>query len=144
MKQDQAFNWDSIPVRVGVTADPAAGADAAAVVVPAGKRWLFYGGVVQLVAAAVAITRTYYMWVTDATSGFLIYISAGGLGITTGQTKQQSWTANSLLTAAGTQYGMHIPLLEMPAGTSITIPLTNIQGADNMTAFTYWYKEAPL
>ena len=58
-----SFNWDQIPVETGATADPAAGAQLANIVVPAGKRWLFIGGYGSIVTDGTGANRYLYMTV---------------------------------------------------------------------------------
>jgi len=143
MTQDaRAFNWDSIPVKTGSTADPAAGAQLAAITVAAGKRMILYSMEATIVADATVATRIFFAYIringADTT-----YASLGGLNITASQTKLQSFMANSLVITAGTQYGMHIPLMELPAGATILMYAVALQAGDNIGAMTYTYKEAP-
>jgi hypothetical protein len=136
------FNWDAIPVKTGVTADPAAGAQIASVTVPAGKRYLLISMQATCVADATVQTRTpntsIYM---DGT--VIAFTSANGLGVTASQTKVQSFMANGI-NVSTTQYGLYIPLLELPAGAKFEISYYLLQAGDNLTAMTYFYKEAPL
>jgi hypothetical protein len=143
IRQYSAFNWDSIPVKTGVTADPAAGAQLAAVTVPASKRWRVTAMQCTLVAAAVVITRTpqLHIRMTGAAPDTFL---ATGHGVTTGETVEQSFCAGSLVTAADSAAGVHFPVMELGAGAVFLIDYFNLQGADNISAMTYFYKEAPL
>lgn len=135
--------WDSYPVLTGATADPAAGAQLAAVTVPASKRWRVTAMQCTLVAAAVVITRTpqLHIRMTGAAPDTFL---ATGHGVTTGETVEQSFCAGSLVTAADSAAGVHFPVMELGAGAVFLIDYFNLQGADNISAMTYFYKEAPL
>ena len=137
---DLSFNWDVIPVQVGTTAVPAGGAQIAAMTVPAGKRWVVTMVSAQVVATGVA-NRAFSLYI--GTAAFDYYNTSAGLTITDGQTKRQTMVANSLVTTAGTQFGLHFPLIELPATSKLTMYLSNIQAGDACTAATYYYKEAP-
>jgi hypothetical protein len=52
----------------------------------------------------------------------------------------------SLNTTAGSQYGVHIPDIEMLAGWRISVycyAFDAVAAGDNATALTIWVKEAP-
>jgi len=97
----------------------------------------------ELVTDATVATRTPYLYLRLAGGAVKTFKSAAGLAITASQTKEQTFCANSLIVAAGTQYGMHFPLMDLPAGAIIQIDIGNIQAGDDSTAATYFYKEAP-
>ena len=67
-----------------------------------------------------------------------------GLVVTASQTKTQSFVAGSMLTTAGTQYGVHFPNIELPVGAKFDVYWQNLQAADNLSVLTYTYKEASL
>jgi hypothetical protein len=136
------FNWDAIPVKVGVTADPVAGSAPPSVTVPSGKRWRLQSCQASITTDATVANRSMWVWIAlDGTN--YVYVSNSGLVITASQTKLQSFIRNSLITASGTQYGLHIPDVELPAGAKFGIALNNLQAGDDVTAMTYYYKEAP-
>jgi hypothetical protein len=135
-------SWDAIPVSIGVTADPAAGAQITAVAVPAGKRWLLLGFQNEIVASADVANRNANVYISmDGANNF--YISNALLTVTASQTKLISACTNSLITAATTQYGMHIPAIELPAGATFRFYWNTLQAADNLGVMTYFYKEVP-
>ena len=137
------FDWDAIAIKAGTTADPAAGAQLATITVPANRRWQFWGIELVLVADAGGADRSFVGQLLIAGGSYTTYQTNAGVAIAATQTKLQSFIAGSLLTTAGTQYGMHIPLIELPAGAKITIYCSNLAAGDNISAATYWYKEAP-
>jgi len=134
--------WDSLPMKVGLTADPAAGAQIADIVVPAGKRWRVFEIQATLVASAAVANRYYtlQMYLDGVNASF---VGLNGLVITASQTRVQSWMANSGLQTAGTEYGLSYPDIEIPAGGLIRLVISALDGGDNSSAATYYYKEAP-
>lgn len=135
-------DWDAVGMIRATTADPAAGAQLAVVTVPAGKRMKIYSAEATVVCDATVANRYFTLYVrmngTDNT-----YITNAGLTITASQTKIQSFKSGSLITTAGTQYGMHFPEMELPAGATLFMFLSNIQAADDIGAMTYTYKVLP-
>ena len=74
-----------------------------------------------------------------------MYVSPQGLTITAGLTKRQTWVTNSLITAAGTQYAMHLPALILPAGWYLRVKCENfdsVAAGDNATALVAHVQEA--
>jgi len=147
MKRD-GFNWDSIPTISKTGTDPAieVSPDSAtyAYVVPAGKRARVEGASMTLVCSADAANRSMFLRISDGTND--IFDSVAGLTITAGQTRIQTWVRMSMLTTAGTQYGVHIPDIELQAGWKIQIAVNNfdtVAAGDNASALTVYVKEAP-
>ena len=136
-------NWDQITIKSGATADPAAGAQLASITVPAGKRWKFVSLEATLVTDATVATRyflvTYYMDGTNIT-----YQTLAGVNITASLTRVQSYVTGSFVTTAGTEYGQHLPDIELPAGATITMVAIALVAGDNISAATYYYKEASV
>jgi hypothetical protein len=97
-----------------------------------------------LVASADAANRTMELYITDGTT--IMYKAPIGLTITAGQTRTQTWARDGLVVTAGTQYGMHIPHIEMLAGWKAYVYVANfdaVAAGDNATALTIYGKEAP-
>jgi len=136
------FNWDAIPVKTGATADPAPGAQLAAITVPAGRRWLFCEISVTLTCDATVANRWVNLGIKTNGTHYGFY-SPAGLTVTASQSKQQSFVAGSFIVTAGTQYGMHFPLTELPAGAVIELTVNALQAGDDMGAARYFYKEVP-
>ena len=148
MPFDGVFNWDSIPVVAKVGADPAVevAPDGAAyfLTVPASTRWKIATAEMTLVCSADAANRTLAFQITDGTN--VVYQSNWGVTITAGQTKVQSWMAGSFITAAGTQYGMHIPDIELMAGWKVGVVSSSfdtVAAGDNASALTIFVKVVP-
>ena len=138
-------SWDGIPLVVGVTANPAAGASPATVTVPSGKRWLYLGGVVSLVADATVASR--YVYNVVYPNGTTQYLKGRSAAVTASQTRvchfvpgvtNSSVIGNDEMVAIGG----FLPT-ELPAGATITVESVNLQVGDDYGAFTYFYKEAP-
>jgi hypothetical protein len=148
MTQDaRAFNWDSIPVKTGATADPAAGANPADVTVPAGKRYLLLAARNQIVCDATVITRYPTLLVLpDGTNEIRRYV---GTGSTASQTSNNLFEhgdhGSSGSTGVGDCYvkGFSVPGIEIAAGGIFKLNYTNLQAADNAGVMRYEYKEAP-
>ena len=136
------FSWGLIPVKVGVTADPVAGAQIANIVVPANKRWVVQSLEATCVADATVVNRQPHLIIrTDGTN--TTYETNVGASVAASQTKRQSFIVDSLIVTVGTLSGMHIPWLELPAAAVIIFYYDNLQAGDNVIAATYFYKEVP-
>lgn len=143
------FNWDSIPPVLKTGTNPAAEVSPDnvlyALVVPAGKRWRVQCAYIELVASADAANRTLFMKISDGTND--LYATGNGLTITASQTKIQSWVRNSFVTTAGTQYGMHLPDIELLAGWKIQVGANNfdaVAAGDNATSLYALVQEVPV
>ena len=141
------FDWDRLPLLVGTTNDPVAGAVSADVTVPAGRRWKVYGMTVTIVCAAVAATRIPYY--TVAHNGTTIDMIWGGItGATTGQTRSYRWINGLSVENTGMAVlaGILEPFLafEISAGAVISPECQAIDAGDNLSATIYLYKEAML
>lgn len=150
IRQYSAFNWDSIPVTTILGVDPAIEVSpdniAYACVVPAGSRWRVQAALMTLVCSADAANRSMFLRIYNA-AGDQVYVTAAGVVITAGQTNTQTWVRNSLITVAATQYGMHIPDLELPVGWRVQVAVNNfdaVAAGDNATALTLYVKVIPV
>lgn len=140
-------DWSRIKtITIAGTVNPAAGADPAAVTVPAGKRWLLLGMYFAMVTDANAANRYPYLTVrhdgTNATSYF---------GASTPQTASltQNWgfapgagQGGAIGAGLVASVGFGEPI-EIGPGGNFQIRFLNIQVGDDCTAVTYAYKEAP-
>ena len=139
-------NWDAILVTAISGTDPAieVAPDGAGyeVTVPAGRRAIVQVAAITLVASADAANRVMFLnFVTSA--GSVKWISTAGLTVTAGQTKTQTWCKNSLVVTAGTQYGMHMPDIELSAGDKIYVYCAlfdTVAPGDNCSALTVYWK----
>jgi len=146
IRQYSAFDWDSIPMTIKTGADPAIEVEPSnsPITIAAGKRFVPYIAYMTLVASADAANRTMELYISDGTA--IVYKAPIGLTITAGQTRTQTWVLDSLIVAAGTQYAMHIPHIEMMAGWRAYVYIAGfdvVAAGDNATALTIYGKEAP-
>jgi len=143
----RAFNWDSIPFVTTISADPAIEVvpdGNTYITIAAGKRFKPEIAYISLVASADAANRTLALRIDDGTT--VLYQSPWGITITAGQTRTQSWCKSSLVVTVGTQYGMHIPDIEMQAGWRLSVVSASFDAVapgDNASALTVYGKEAP-
>lgn len=138
--------WEALPMSVGSTADPAAGAQLANITVPAGKRWLVLGLSYQITTDAnVADRQPTLVFRADGTNT----TSAVGTPVITA-----SLTAVRVSFGLGGAYGGTAasngivfagmgPGVELPASGNMQAYIYNIQATDNATIAYYVYKEAP-
>ena len=145
MTQDaRAFNWDSISPRVGSTANPAAGVDAATITVPAVVRWKVYSISQNMVTAVAAANRYPYVQLRTA-SGAVKAQYWASKAVTASLTIQATFSDSPpggiVLTGAGITESM--PSFEALAGDLINFYWLNLQGADDGGIVYYVYKEAP-
>jgi len=138
----EAFSWDSIKVSMGVTADPAAGAQIADIVVPAGMRRLYYQFQATIVCDATVANRIPVLR-TLVNGTAIDFVSSDGATVVGSGTGFQSFIGNSLFNVAGRQYGQYIPLMEVPAGAIHRFFYVGLVAGDNIGVCTYFYKEAP-
>lgn len=141
--------WEWLPVKTGVTADPAAGADPVAVTVPAGKRWLILIVSSQLVNDATGITRYPYLEVmSDGINVDARYMQSVGLTASqTGNFTVVSGATNMSIAVGATVYqiaGIPGVGIELMAGASFRIRAFNLQAGDNWGVERYLYKERDL
>ena len=145
MTQDaRAFNWDSIPIRVGSSANPAAGVASIMVyTVPVGKR-----------AKLIALSCDSY--IRDATGANVYfnpsYVTGSAVFIassttTNAATASTTWAPTLAIGAgwasAGTTIIGQLPDIELAAGTVVTVWFTNKQATDDSAIWTYVVKEVP-
>ena len=134
------FNWDKIPTKTGATADPAAGSDAAAVTVPAGKRWKLKTTYWTVVADGNAANRYWRLTITDGSNAYFIYLA--NTAITATQSRNIS-TGNAIDDYTGTlQYWkLSLPEFVLEAGYTFQIELVSIQAGDDIGPMRYSYQE---
>lgn len=147
MTQDvRAFNWDSIKTQSTTGANPAAGADPATLTVPAGKKRLYVGFSATLVTAAFAGNRFPRLEIkVDGTNISGIYTA--NVAHTISVTATYTWcpgVPNSTTLGGYMMSGIAVPGIEVPAGGTVAIVTSAINGADDWSALTYSYKEAPI
>ena len=148
MTQDaRAFNWDSIPVKTGVTANPAPNANPVGFTVPASKRYLLTALEFTLVTDANVANRTIscviamdgtnnYMYVTTTTAQTATMTRYYRFDLL--KTYGETYSGGFYMTGLGLMNG-----LELPAGAVVTFAIASRQVGDDATATTYLYKEAP-
>ena len=141
-------DWNMCHPVTALTANPAAGAQIADVVVPAGERWLFLGCEFSCVNAAAAATRTPQLLILpDGTNEALRYQDATGAIIS--ETFKCSFSPGAQSSTAGATpnksnvVGIGIGIV-LDVGAIIRVNLLNIQGADDMTALAYYYLRLPV
>ena len=136
------FNWDLVPVKTGVTANPAAGAaSVATITVPAGKRWKVLRFFFSFVTAADVANRYVYASIKD-----------DGTNVTDECISSIAQTASLTIyygfgdhAAGGSLAGLVIsvpwpePVLE--AGAIISIGYNSGAATDDMSAVRYAYQE---
>lgn len=138
------FDWDALGVKVGATADPAAGSEPAEITFA--KRTLFLGGLNVIVADATVINRLAHLDIkTDGTTVDREYY--GPAMITASQTiRTNIGLGATAVRLAGSNHdlGLNMPGgVELPAGAKIRIRYSSIQAGDDAGIFYYVYKEAP-
>jgi len=146
MTIQSGIDWSAIPVKVGVTADPAAGSPAADITVPMGKRWLLLGIRTRIACDATVANRYCNIFVMpDGTTTF-IRVSPG-VAVAASQTatvwcaRMQSAQYNE--SSGGWTYVANGIESDVPAGGIVRVQWTNLQAGDNIEAVSYIYKEAP-
>jgi len=138
------FSWDALPVKVGVTADPAAGANPAAVTVTATKKWLLTSVyIASMVTDANVASRVASLVITDGTNtqAQFMYNSNQAASLT----RQYNWAMGiGAAYLANTVINITLPGggLELPAGWTFQVTFINIQAADDCGVVRYSYKEA--
>ena len=141
------FDWDSIPLVTKLSADPAAGAQIANLVVPAGKRWLWYGGRFALVTDGTVINRTAQWYCQPDGTTTLMYVPHSTQAATSthtyGFTPNRSTTEYLIGTEHYLGWGYGAPAVDLSAGAIILVSVGSLQGGDNLSAMTYYIKEAP-
>ena len=130
------------PVISAATADPAAGADAAAVTVPAGRKWLLLTTYYIVVTDANVANRYWRLTVDDGTNDTFVYLAP--TAITASITRNIS-TGHLVDDYSGAlQYWkISLPTFELPATWNFQIELVSIQATDNIAAVRYTYKDVP-
>lgn len=132
-------DWDSITVATVSTADPAAGANIAPIIVPAGEEWRLECIQCTITADATVANRIPYLYI-EYDGVLLTYETLGGKTVPASTTTAQSFLAESGVTTVGTQYAMHFPLKDWPAGARFRIYYSGLVAGDNITAAKYFYK----
>jgi hypothetical protein len=141
-------DWGAILVTTA-TLTPAAGADIAAIAVPAGKRWLFVGLGGQLVADANVANRNVYMqYKPDGTNiqsnNWCAQVQTAGQTHTYRLTPAAS--VSEVYVASNGNHTIGFGLvggLEMPAAAALEVLVNSKQVGDDWGTVIYTYKEAP-
>ena len=146
MPAKATFNWDSVPLKLGVTANPAAGANPASATVPAGKVWRVLAYSASLVTSADVADRYIYLSCTDG-AGHVTYRVGEAVPQTASLTVQHTFhpgAGNSGAMAAATyQTGIGTGLILM-TGHTVGVVAAGIQAADDWSAAYYIYQEIPV
>jgi len=138
----KSFNWDLLPMMVTATANPAAGADAATIVVPAGKRWVVLSFSQSMVTAVAVANR--YPYVQHRTAGGAIlgqYMAATPqtasltVGWSFGNNPAGGIVANNAFKCES------MPEFECAAGDLLNFYWLNLQAADDGGIVYCVYKE---
>jgi hypothetical protein len=137
------FNWGAIPVKTGVTADPAAGANPVEITFVG--RCLFISGSNTIVCDATVVNRRATLAVKrDATN--IDQTLWQGTAITASQTTVTNIVRGvvSSVPVLNSQhvFGVDGQGIEMPAGGKIQLVYDGLQAGDNAGVFRYSYKEA--
>lgn len=142
MKEEDFRHFDQIPPETAQTANPAAGADLAVITVPSDEQWLFMGGYLSIVTDANVANR--YLTLDDLADGTNVALHLTPASAqTASQTRKYSIGPHCVPgTLVNDTYMMAIPVrgLYLAPGAVIDINLTNIQAADDISAFTYVFK----
>jgi len=134
--------WDDVPLSTANGANPAAGADPAAITVPAGKRWLLLGVRDQMVTDANVADRFPTLTVTNGATAFFATVDSNAQ--TAGLTHQHYFALGAgAAVLSGTTHIINIPIggIELGPGYVFQVTYANIQAGDDATAITYVYKE---
>ena len=148
-----AFNWDSIPVKIGATVDGIAGAQPTVITVPAGRRWLFLGASFTFVTSAVAGNRIVNVYVRpDGANSECIVASttAHTASLTRNYYVIVSKTYGETLSVVNYLLGLGVAsgAVELMPGGNVFFDVAAIDATagtgDNASAVSYYYKEAPV
>ncbi len=135
-------SWDDIPVTVAVTADPAAGANLAAITVPAKKRWLFLGSMHSVVTDATVVTRQPFVrFARNGTNTDQEIVSPNG--ITASLTAYVTFgdAASATATVTARYITSELAPVDCPAGTTISHLMGGLVAGDNIGVCYYAYKQ---
>ena len=141
-----AFDWDTIPITIAVTANPAAGADPVAFTCPTGKKRRILAVYASVTTDANVANRYPYLAITPAAGG--VYYVVSHLAVTASITFQGASVVAGAASggSVGNSQTITIPMgdpTEISAGGSVRLQLLNIQAGDDWSAATLAYKEAP-
>lgn len=146
LKRD-SFNWDILGLKQSTTANPAAGADPAAVTVPSGKRYLVLSAINTVTTDANVANRYPYLHIkNDGSASTAMYMAATPITASiAGQIVSFGGGAAGGAIGAGQVIAIPIPSggVEVPAAGTIRVQYLNIQATDDAAAMTLIYKEAP-
>lgn len=136
--------FDDMIVRTGATADPAAGADPAAVTVTTGERWLLLSCACTMVTSADAANRYPYLVIThDGTNAIDRYMATTPTTASLTQTITFGGGATGGAIGDGLMYSIPIPVngIEINSAGIFQVKFLNIQAADNCGVMRYAYKK---
>jgi len=140
-------SWSGVPVSVIVTADPGAGLDPAATVVPVGKRWLVLGVKTNCVASANAANRLPGLTILGDGTNQTYYANCAGVFIAN-ESVTISFAPGQTPYDGSAVYFMAGPLpspgLELAAGASIQVVTAAINVTDNFGPCYITYKEVAV
>ena len=137
--------WNSVPVKVLTTANPAAGADPAAfTATPAGKVWELQGAVCVITTDGTGANRYPYLEINIAGVGNYLY--AFQATPVTATIAGQICSFLTGVTAGGAIgasliYVSPVTSIRLVAGTVVRFRFLNLQGGDDATAAGLYYKE---
>ena len=137
-------DWDRIPMSYGAGANAAAGADPAAIVVPAGKRWRFHGWVGAFTTDATGVNRIIRCTVEG--DGTNVSASVRHTAVQAGSVANtySVWPGAPMQSDTGGTPTMPFPgSNELGPAATINIITTTIQGGDDWGVVRYAYQEAP-
>lgn len=135
--------WDDVGVQEGVTADPAANTNPAAVTVTTGQRWLLISASATIVTDANAANRYPYLEITsDGTNAIDEYMATTPTTASLTQTITFGGGATGGAIGNGLMYSIPIPSrgIEIPGGGKFQVKFLNIQATDNCGVVRYRYK----
>lgn len=135
----EKFTYDGVKPSVTSTADPAAGADPAAVTVPTGKVWRVLAMRCQTVTSADVANRYPVFYITC--DGTIEVYRAGTTTAITASLTTDIACGQEYVGRIGNRLTVGFRPLELPAGATINFALAGIQAADNSTALTVMYQE---
>lgn len=138
----EELDWTPFPKQGSSTANPAAGANPAVVTVPAGKVHLLLKVFIALTTDATATSRAITLAITDGTNTKAWYriLPPQTASLTNYHTFGPGLVANTTLQTQNVA-PIDVPGIELPAGWTWQVIISNIQGGDDCDAVQYEYKE---
>lgn len=135
--------WDDVGVQEGVTADPAANTNPAAVTVTTGQRWLLISAAATMVTDATEANRYPYLEIlSDGTNAIDKYMATSPITASLTQTITFGGGATGGAIGDNLMYSIPIPVngIEIPGGGKFQVKFLNIQATDNCGVMRYRYK----